>query len=111
MKALFRVNGLALILPYRLPKHTKFSDRAPTAEEMSKVMDIANIKEKVMIGILALSGMRIGTLAKLTYGHVRRDLEAGIIPLHVHVEAKITKGKYQDYDTFLGQEAAEYIKA
>jgi hypothetical protein len=31
-------------------------------------------------------------------------------PLHVHVEAEITKGKYHDYDTFLGAEAVEYLK-
>ena len=28
----------------------------------------------------------------------------------MHVEAEITKGKYGDYDTFLGAEAAEYLK-
>lgn len=33
------------------------------------------------------------------------------MPLHVHVEAEITKGKYCDYDSFLGQEAVEYLKA
>jgi Phage integrase family len=31
-------------------------------------------------------------------------------PLHIHIEAEITKGKYHDYDTFLSQEAAEYLK-
>ena len=30
--------------------------------------------------------------------------------IHVHVEADITKGKYHDYDTFLGAEAATYLK-
>jgi len=30
--------------------------------------------------------------------------------LHIHVEAEITKGKYRDYDTFLGQEAVDYLK-
>jgi hypothetical protein len=30
--------------------------------------------------------------------------------VHIHVEAEITKGKYHDYDTFLGQEAAEYLR-
>ncbi|MDQ1280830.1 MAG: Site-specific integrase [Thermoproteota archaeon] len=111
VKTLFRVNGLVLTLPYRLPKHTKYSDRAPTPEELSRTMEIANVKDKVIISILALSGMRIGTLARLTYGHVRRDLEAGIIPIHIHVEAEITKGKYQEYDTFLGYEAVQYLKA
>ena len=31
--------------------------------------------------------------------------------MHVHVEAEITKGKYHDYDAFLGQEAVDYLKA
>ena len=52
----------------------------------------------------------MGTLVNLKYRHVKKDLEAGKIPLHVHVEAEITKGKYHDYDTFLGTEAVEYLK-
>lgn len=40
----------------------------------------------------------------------KEDFEKGVIPIHVHVEAKITKGKYHDYDTFLGPEATEYLK-
>lgn len=42
---------------------------------------------------------------------MKRDLEAGIVPIHIHVEADITKGKYHDYDTFLGTEAVTYLKA
>lgn len=38
-------------------------------------------------------------------------MEKGTIPVHVHVEAEITKGKYHDYDTFLGKEAVDYLKA
>jgi len=37
-------------------------------------------------------------------------LSAGRIPLHVHVEAEIVKGKYGDYDTFLGAEAVQNLK-
>ena len=73
-----------------------------TPEELSGVTEIADVKEKTIVNILALSGIGIGTLVKLTYGHVRKDLEAGIVPIHIHVEKEITKGKYQDYDTFIG---------
>jgi hypothetical protein len=41
---------------------------------------------------------------------VREDLENNRVPIHIHVEAEITKGKYHDYDTFLGAEAALYLK-
>ncbi|MBE0511697.1 tyrosine-type recombinase/integrase, partial [Candidatus Bathyarchaeota archaeon] len=53
----------------------------------------------------------MGTLCKLCYRHVHHDLERGITPVHIHVEAAITKGKYHNYDTFIGREAVEYLKA
>jgi site-specific recombinase XerD len=46
----------------------------------------------------------------LRYEHVGEDLERGIVPVHIHIESEITKGKYHDYDTFLGAEAAEHLK-
>ncbi|MCJ7560460.1 hypothetical protein MUO79_07560, partial [Candidatus Bathyarchaeota archaeon] len=111
VKALFRCNGLKLELPYSLSKRSVYEDRAPMPEELQKTLDIADLRERVLITLLALGGFRIGTLAKLQYRHVKRDLERGMIPIHVHVEAEITKGKYHDYDTFLNPEAAEYLKA
>jgi len=111
VKALFRCNGLKLELPYSLPKRVVYNDRAPSPEELQLLLDIANLRERVIISMLALGGFRIGTLVRLQYRHVKRDLERGIIPIHVHVEAEITKGKYHDYDTFLNQEAADYLRA
>ncbi len=111
VKALFRCNGLKLELPYNLPKRGVYNDRAPTPEELQKLLEIANLRERVIITMLALGGFRIGTLVKLQYRHVKRDLEKGTVPIHVHVEAEITKGKYHDYDTFLGVEAADYLRA
>jgi integrase len=110
VKALFRTNELTLVLPYRIPKYVKYSDRAPTSEELSRIIEIAPIKGKTIVSMLALSGMRIGTLVKLTYRHVKTDLEARDVPVHIHIEAEITKGKYCEYDTFLGLEAVRYLK-
>ena len=111
VKALFRCNGLKLELPYNLPKRSVYEDRAPTPEELQRLLDIADLRERVIITMLALGGFRIGTLVKLCYRHVKRDLEKQALPIHVHVEAEITKGKYHDYDTFIGQEAADYLRA
>jgi integrase len=110
VKALFRVNGICLTLPFRVPKSIRYPDRAPTPEELARVIDVADLRDKVIVSLLALSGVRIGTLAKLQYHHVKHDLESGVVPVHMHVEAEITKGKYHDYDTFIGSEAVEYLK-
>jgi hypothetical protein len=110
VKALFRASNLKLELAYSLPKRSIYKDRAPTPEELALLIDLAEIRVKTIISMLALGGFRSGTLVKLQYRHVKRDLEKGVIPIHIHVEAEITKGKYHDYDTFLGQEAAEYLR-
>ena len=47
---------------------------------------------------------------QVLYSHVSSDLEKGITPIHVRVESEITKGKYHDYDTFLGGEAVQALK-
>jgi len=110
IKTFYRVNGVKVDLTQPLSRRVTYKDRAPKPEELTRLLEIAALREKVIISMLALGAFREETLAKLQYRHVRADLEKDMIPIHVHVEADITKGKYHDYDTFLGAEAAEYLK-
>jgi len=110
VRALYRVNGVDLKLPQPLRGRVIRRDRAPRPEELAKLLDIADLREKVIVTMLALGGFREGTLVRLQYRHVREDLEKDVVPLHIHIEADITKGKYHDYDTFLGAEAVEYLR-
>jgi site-specific recombinase XerD len=110
IKALYRVNGVDMKLPQPLSQRVVRKDRAPKPEEVARLLDVASLREKVIGAMLALGGFREGTLVKLQYRHIRVDLEANRVPIHIHVEAEITKGKYHDYDTFLGAEAAGYLK-
>jgi len=110
VKALYRVNGLQLNLPYKVSRRVVMRDRAPTPEELKRIVELADLRGRVIVSMLALGGFRVGTLCRLRYRHVRRDLERGIVPLHIHVEAEITKGKYGEYDTFLAHEAVEYLR-
>ena len=107
----FRLNGLPLKIPYSLKKWSLYEDRAPTQEEQQKILNLADLREKVIARVLAAGGFRVGTLAKLQYRHLKRDIERNIIPIHVHVEGEITKTKYHSYDTFLNFETSEYLHA
>ena len=111
IRSLYRVNGVDIKLPYPLPRRTVRRDRAPKPDELQRLLDVADLREKVIVSMLALGGFREGTLVRLRYGHIADDLEKGIKPVHIHVEAEITKGKYNDYDTFLGEEATEYLRS
>jgi integrase len=110
VRALFKANRIDISFP-RLRRRVIYHDRSPNAKELTTLLDVGDLRDKVIISLFALGGFRVGTLVKLQYRHVKKDLEAGIVPIHVHVEAEITKGKYGSYDTFLGAEAVLYLKA
>ena len=107
----FQLNGVKFNKPTRRSKWSVYEERAPTPEELQKTLNVADIRGKVIIALMALGGFRNGTLVQLKYRHVKQDLENGIIPIHVHVEPEITKGKRNGYDTFLNNEASEYLKS
>lgn len=111
VKTLYRVNGLIINSCRKLGGRERARDRAPTPEELKQIIDLAGLRGKVIVSMLALGGFREGTLSQLQYRHVRKDLEDGTTPLHVRVESEITKGKYHDYDTFVGKEAVDYLRA
>jgi len=110
VKTFYRVNGAKIETSEPLSRRVTYKDRAPKPEELLKLLDIAGLREKFIVSAFALGGFREETFSKLTYRHVKEDLEANIVPIHIHVEAEITKGKYHDYDTFLGSEAAYFLK-
>jgi len=87
-----------------------YEDRSPRPEELARMMEVADLRARVIVSMLALGGFRIGTLRRLRYRHVKEDLETGRTPVHVHVEADITKGKYGSYDTFIGAEAVAVLR-
>ena len=110
VKTFYRVNGAKVDLSEPLSRRVTYKDRAPKPEELAMLLDLANLRAKVILSSLALGAFREDTFSKLKYRHVREDLENNRIPIHVHIEAEITKGKYHDYDTFLGAEAAYFLK-
>ena len=110
IRTFYRVNGVEIPKP-QLPRiRVVRKDRAPRQEELQRVLDIADIRGKMIVSCLALGGFREGTLAQLRYHHVKEDLDKGRVPLHIHADFDIVKGKYGDYDTFLNQEAVDYLK-
>lgn len=111
VKTFYRTNGVKKVeLNDPLSRKVAYKDRAPKPEEIAMMLDKAAVREGFIVAGIATGGFREGTFAKLLYRHVKEDLEAGRVPIHIHVEAEITKGKYQDYDTFLNAEASQLLK-
>jgi integrase len=110
VKTFCKANKIVLNLPFTVKTRVKHPDRAPKPDELERIIDVADLRGKVIVSMMALGGFREGTLTKLQYRHVKEDYEANRVPIRIHVEAEITKGKYHAYDTFLGREAARYLR-
>jgi integrase len=105
-----KANYINLQLYIHIQRKVLYEDRAPTIEELRLLLNTANLRERLIIAVLATSGLRQGTLSKLKYRHIKKDFERAIIPVHIHIEEEITKGKYHAYDTFLNKESTEYLR-
>ena len=111
VKTFYRTNGVKKIeLDEPLSRKVTYKDRAPKPEEIALMLDKAATREAFIVAAIASGGFREGTFSKLKYRHVKEDFEAGRVPIHIHVEAAITKGKYHDYDTFINAEACHLLK-
>jgi hypothetical protein len=110
IRSWYSSNGIELKLT-NVPRPTvEHDDRAPTQDELTRLIDLADSRGKVIVSFLALGGFREGTLAKLEYRHVKNDLENNISPIHLHIEAGIVKGRYCHYHTFLSTEAIGHVR-
>ena len=109
LNSFFITNNVNLKLNFNLRKCSSIPIRAITFEEIGKMLDVCDLREKAIVSILATSGLRTSTLVRLCYRHVKEDLERKNSPVHISVEAEITKGKYHSYSTFINEEAAKYL--
>lgn len=110
LKTWLGVNGITLPKILTPMIRHSYSARAPTPDELAKVLEIADLREKVIISVLALSGIRVGTLIKLKLKHLEPDLSRGVTPLCITVPAELNKGHYCSYFTFIGAEAVQYLR-
>jgi hypothetical protein len=107
----YAINNVEVPKPKTIPRgHVVNKDRSPTQQELQTLLDSGDLREKVILSMLAGGGFREETLTKMVYSHIREDLEANKVPLHIHVDVEIVKGHYADYDTFLPQETVDYLR-
>ncbi len=94
-------------LNYLIPHSRKIGkDRAPSIEEVRKVVDNADTRLKSVLLVLASSGIRVGAFDYLNWGDVEPIVED-----KETVGAKLTvyRGEREQYETFLTPECYETL--
>ena len=89
-----------------IPKVRKSGqDRAPTLEEIRKVVAVADLRTKCLILFLASSGARIGSMEYLHW----RDIQEVEFEGWKLAKVTIYRGEPEEYDTFASPECYEYL--
>jgi integrase len=80
------------------------NDRAPTLEEIRKLMEYADRRMKMLVTVMFSSGIRVGAWAGLQLKHVVQVHDSGVAKLIVY------DGENEQYYTFITPEAHAAIK-
>jgi integrase len=89
-----------------LPRQKKSGqDRAPTAEEVRRILDVASLRMKCLVLYLCSSGARIGSLAYLRWRDVQEVEVEGLKLARV----TIYRGEQEEYTTFVTPECYRYL--
>jgi integrase len=106
LKSFFMHNYVPLSM--KSPRIKDPETYTPSKEEIGKLYQIAKPGwERARISFMYQSGIRPGSIPFLKYKHIKKDFEADIIPVHIHLSKEEVKGKYFGYDTFIGKQAVE----
>ncbi|MFG1450084.1 MAG: site-specific integrase [Thermoplasmataceae archaeon] len=96
-------------------------ERIPAKEELAKILRVATLRERVLISLMAFSGLRPEVLGNidgtdgLTLGDItdisidHGKIEIKIVPLQIAVRPELSKIRTRYY-TFMGPEGSEYLK-
>jgi len=102
------IRDIDLTIPRRA--FVKFHNRDITKEEVRKILEHANIRERAFFIMMVESGLRPSTLLQLRYKHIKNDYEKGIIPMKISLPSSILKDRIPDRFTFIGEDGYRILK-
>jgi len=109
IRSFYKYNRADLKFVRRTPAYNIRKEKVPTKEEVKKMCEVSDTRGRAVILFQHQSGLRNETTSKLRYGDVAEDLEAGRVPVRIHVMPEHTKN-HIEHDTFIGRDAAEALK-
>lgn len=128
LKSFFSYNGIKVTQKIKIPEQGKTAskvqlEQSPTPDQVRKVLNAADLKQKVESTSVGFSGLRIETvgdyegndglkvkdLPEMVIDNKNKTVEFPKIPMLVTVRPSLSKAGHQ-YITFMPDESCEYVK-
>jgi len=107
IKSFFKYNSKVEL---QAPTPEFYSERVPpvTSDELKELDRLADVQQRFCLRFLKDNGISRSDVVRLNYGDIRKELEKGEQVIHI----EMLRGKENvEYDTFIGQNAIEALKA
>ena len=89
-----------------LPRVEGPDDRAPTVEEIRRILAWGKLRTKALILVLASSGMRLGEAIKLKVG----DIDFKSRPVKIRLSPKVASKTGEGRTAYISDEATDYLR-
>ncbi len=111
VKSFFKTFHIPIeVVEPKINVYTVYHNRTIEKEEIRRILDASELREKAFFLMMLESGLRPDTLVRLKYKHIKEEFEKGIIPMKIVVPAEIVKDKVGDRFTFIGEDGYKYLK-
>jgi hypothetical protein len=113
MKSFFEANDKKVKIPPL--RYEPESQPATTREDIAKMVNVSDVRGRVVILFLFQSDLRDGEFVKLKYKHIKEDFEAGRTPIRVRIvddkaiKKRMVKIRYRRYDPYVGKDTYEAL--
>jgi integrase len=87
-----------------------YCNRDITVEEIRRILNNSNPRDRAFFLMMAQSGLRPITLTQLPYEALSEEFESDRIPCCVKVDQAITKGEYVSHFSFIAEDAVKALK-
>jgi len=111
VRSFFKYNDLPLGFIPSASHLIQFHNRDIEKNEVLEVLRLCNVRDRAFLCMLAQSGLRPSTIAKLRVKDVEKILFHDTpVPCKIAVKQENTKGMYGEYFSFMGEESVAYLK-
>ncbi len=109
VKQWFRTNRIRVDVPCKNVSTTRtYLDYLPSREDVHRLLDTTKLHHRVIIALIAFSGLRPVDVASLRYEHIKKSFEAGDEVLTIKKKHSKTQ---RWYPTFLGHQGTQYLRS
>jgi site-specific recombinase XerD len=106
VKSFYSYNNVPLKL--KTPRYASKERQPHTVEELKALMNVADVRERSFMMILKDSGISREDVVTLRYKDIKSEYEANKEVIHVRT---VRQKEQIEYDTFIGRNAIECLKA